>query len=966
MLKKFLLFFTLSLFAITKHIAQEPAAISLGSFYQQPDLVYYDALEDNNKNIWLSTDNGLYKYDGNTFKEYVTSAQKSNAFFSLKEINNSIWMVNLYGQLLKTEKDSLVVVANLTPYLKGKLAQINVINNILYISSQNGLLTYNLENKQLNTLHKENILTTWQNPETKAIYYINHKDEFKKITNNHIETLYQDLQINRNEKYNYQIFQFHKTIYHTYIDENNLRVIKKWNSTTKKIEDVNFSVPHKDIQIYCSFLKDQKILLGTNRGIIEVDSNFNVINTYFTEYSITKILEDFQGNTWVTTLKNGVFIIPNKHFNKLDLQLSQETVNAFTTINQDKLIIGTSKGNLLVYNNSFQLEKKISLPQKKQIVKLLYLNKSNELLVSQDNLSSYLVNLNNQTATPIKAYWSAKDLVAVKNGFLNLTYRAAFYNESPNHEKAVLLKDKRAVTAFYDEKNERFFISYIDELVEYDKDFNEKTITYKNQPVLATSFTQIDNEIYIGTRQNGILKYQNGTMSSFLNTQNKLAHNTILDIKAVQHQLLVLTKNGLQKYDTQLQVFTDNYKYNHNQLNLKKLLIFNKKIIISGNEELILIPLIPNSNNIQKFPPAPILQKITTEDSTYHTTDNLQLKYNQKNINISFQAPGLQVIDPYLYKYRLSNLSSHWKETTTGLNNLIFSYLPSGKYDLEIKTLTIDGIESKENLCITFEIETPFWQKTWFYVAVFFLIIAIIISSLKLYVFRKNKKQAEELLALHTKKKLSELRLENIRSQMNPHFIFNALNAIQDYILSNEKKLASSYLVKFSRLIRMYLEHSQKNFITLAEELEALKIYIELEKIRIEDSFDFKLEITEDIKLQQIMVPSLFIQPYIENAIKHGLLHKKGEKQLYISFTKAQEFIVCTIKDNGVGVENSMAINKKNYSKHKSFALDANKERINLYNRLKNYNIEINTTNITDRKDNPGTMVTLKIPINLK
>jgi len=114
------------------------------------------------------------------------------------------------------------------------------------------------------------------------------------------------------------------------------------------------------------------------------------------------------------------------------------------------------------------------------------------------------------------------------------------------------------------------------------------------------------------------------------------------------------------------------------------------------------------------------------------------------------------------------------------------------------------------------------------------------------------------------------------------------------------------------------------------------------------------------------MVPSLFIQPYIENAIKHGLLHKKGEKQLHISFKKEQAFIICSIIDNGIGVENSKIINKRNYTNHKSFALNANKERINLYNRLKDYNIQISIAYYTESKENPGTIVDLKIPLNLK
>lgn len=966
MLRKYQHFLALAFLSFTAIYAQEPAAISLGSFFQQPDLVYYDALEDQYKNIWLSTDNGLYKFDGNSFKEYATSAQKSNAFFSLKEINNAVWMVNLYGQLLKTENDSLKVVTNLTPYLKGKLAQINALGNLLYISSQNGLLTFNKENKQLRVINQENILTTWQNPETKAVYYINHQDEFKKVTKDRVEVLYQDPEGNRKEKYNYQIFQLNKTIYHSYLEENNQRVLKKWDAKIKKFEIINFLPQYEGVHIYTHFFKDQKKILGTNQGIIEVDRNFEITKTYFTDYSITKILEDFQGNTWITTLKNGVFIIPQNHFNKLNLQLNQETVNAFTLVDNHQLIIGTSKGKILIYDQHLHGRKTIHLPKQNPIVKILHLTNTNQLLISQDNLSSYTVDLNNYRVKSIKGYWSAKDLVNIKNGFLNLSYRAAFYNQTPDYEKATLLKDKRAVTAYYDEKNERFFISYIDELVEYDRDFNEKTITYKNESVLATSFTQIGNQIYIGTRQKGILKYENGILSTFLNAQNKLAHNTILDIKAFQNQLWILTKNGVQKYNTHQKVFTDNYKYNYNQLNLKKLLIFNEQIIISGNEELILIPLSRKNKNHQKLPPAPIFQKLTTVDTTYLTAENLQLGHNQKNINISFQAPGLQISEPYNYKYRLSNLSTKWEETTTGINNLNFSYLPSNTYDLEIKTINTEGLESKESLCINFEIETPFWQKTWFYFCIAFTLIAIILIAFKIFISRKNKKQAKQLIALENKKKMSELRLENIRSQMNPHFIFNALNAIQDYILSNEKKLASSYLVKFSRLIRMYLEHSQKNFITLAEELEALKIYIELEKIRIEESFDFSLKISENIQPQKIKVPSLFIQPYIENAIKHGLLHKKGNKSLNISIKKENQLIICKIIDNGIGVENSKIINKRNYSKHKSFALSANEERINLYNRLKDYNIEISIANYTESKENPGTIVSLKIPINLK
>ena len=173
---------------------------------------------------------------------------------------------------------------------------------------------------------------------------------------------------------------------------------------------------------------------------------------------------------------------------------------------------------------------------------------------------------------------------------------------------------------------------------------------------------------------------------------------------------------------------------------------------------------------------------------------------------------------------------------------------------------------------------------------------------------------AKELIS----KKLVFSQLEALRSQMNPHFIFNALNSIQEYIVFNNKELASNYLVKFSRLIRIYLEHSQQNEIVLKEEVNALKIYLELEKIRFEDILDYDLYIDENLMLEQIKIPSLFIQPYVENAIKHGLLHKLDDRKLKVSFQKEKlnNYLVCTIEDNGIGRKQAAALQSKRTNRH--------------------------------------------------
>jgi LytS/YehU family sensor histidine kinase len=216
-------------------------------------------------------------------------------------------------------------------------------------------------------------------------------------------------------------------------------------------------------------------------------------------------------------------------------------------------------------------------------------------------------------------------------------------------------------------------------------------------------------------------------------------------------------------------------------------------------------------------------------------------------------------------------------------------------------------------------------------------------------------------------KKLVLSQLEALRSQMNPHFIFNALNSIQEYIVFNNKELASSYLIKFSRLIRIYLEHSQQNEIVLKEEISALKIYLELEKVRFEDVLDYDLQIDESLSLEQIKIPSLFIQPYVENAIKHGLLHKLNDRMLKVTFRRGNNegYLICTIEDNGIGRSASLEINKNKTVQHQSFATSANEKRLELINLDRAEKIVVEIVDLySNNNESKGTKVIIKIPLN--
>jgi LytS/YehU family sensor histidine kinase len=199
---------------------------------------------------------------------------------------------------------------------------------------------------------------------------------------------------------------------------------------------------------------------------------------------------------------------------------------------------------------------------------------------------------------------------------------------------------------------------------------------------------------------------------------------------------------------------------------------------------------------------------------------------------------------------------------------------------------------------------------------------------------------------------------------MNPHFIFNALNTIQSYIYLNEKDNAILYLVKFSDLTRMILEMSNHEKISLADEIKTLMLYLDLEKMRFEDTLFFDVFIAENIVADNIKIPSMLIQPYVENAVKHGLLHKKDDRKLFIRFTHEDDILTVEIDDNGIGRKKSQLINAARKNKHESFSTIANQKRLELLNLGFNDHIGIEIIDKSDeKKQASGTKVILRIPL---
>ena len=230
---------------------------------------------------------------------------------------------------------------------------------------------------------------------------------------------------------------------------------------------------------------------------------------------------------------------------------------------------------------------------------------------------------------------------------------------------------------------------------------------------------------------------------------------------------------------------------------------------------------------------------------------------------------------------------------------------------------------------------------------------------------RQLKENARNLLEnLVLKQKASELEMQALRAQMNPHFIFNALSSINNFILTNNQLQASEYLIKFSRLIRLILENSTLPLISLDKELEALTLYIELEALRFQHRFEYQIILSDDLDVTSIKLPPLILQPYVENAIKHGLIPKEGPGHLTITISEIKSQLHLTIADDGIGRYQSGLINANANHQHRSIGMQVTSERIGFLNKQHADNSNVSIHDLTDAEGKAsGTEISIQIPV---
>jgi len=352
-------------------------------------------------------------------------------------------------------------------------------------------------------------------------------------------------------------------------------------------------------------------------------------------------------------------------------------------------------------------------------------------------------------------------------------------------------------------------------------------------------------------------------------------------------------------------------------------------------------------------------------DNTYdpiNGSETLYLPYSNAKITFSYLNSDLIAGNQFFYRYKMEGLDTTWSTPTA--NHLVAYNLRPGNYKFHMQASYNEANWIDFPHPVTIRVTAPFWQQWWFYVLIGVLVVG---TTMTIYrAVQSSKKQKRKLDELN--RLMNESRLMAIRAQMNPHFIFNSLNAIQECIVMQDFDTAYQYLSKFSKLLRQVLNNSEKNFVPLKDEIEVNELYLELESLRFKKSFIFSLTVDERIDTETIKFPSLMLQPFIENAIWHGLMHKQGEKKLDISFHLFNQHLECVIEDNGIGREHSAEIkkNKLGAQYFESRGTQLSGQRIKLLNETGYEGASIQIDDLKENGEAKGTRVTLKIPFNHK
>lgn len=990
------------------------------------DKFVYNISQDKKNRIWLGTQSGLYLFDGLKFKNIksdkdIAGHQISNILQNVfVDSSGEIWLSSINAlQILNPETKEFRSFNYNDEYLNNIISA-NILNiceaenvNVLvgtmkdywfFINKKTGKIKHFIPQSQY--LSGESKIITKIIKAGNWYYALSNNGIFKfnlnggifpifnfengKPSKNSFEDGYFDAEINSLilacgidgiAKLNLQTNQF---------SYNTLKEDKTDNADNRYF--VNLVSPKEGDEIWFSSgtlgiynFKNKKI--KSFKSSFQDDYSFKISN-------VCKIFTDRENNIWIGSY-NGLALLPWQNFQIKNITLFNTFAKYFVEpfgsmkIGNELLIANNTSNGLLWLNEKNEMnliENPLLKGNYRALNGIQYVTKTQQnKIFGTSSLNLFQVDFQNKKLNYIPLKTSGV-LGRLENDNLGNLYIASanngFYiynvnNKNLHHfnlwdiDKTIKPNSQNSISPRFKDKNGNIWFGKTEGVYQYNpvaKKF-KKLANHKAEntgaKITQSQFFAEDTEgnIWISTNDNGIFKLDKNYKSLLnFNKQNSgLPSDYCGNLFFDKHGFLwVGTLSGLAKFDAKkgknISVITMQNGLKDSNSAVPVNFSEDGNVYINHYAALSIIDLNHYEQNLLK--PKTTISTIKILDKEIPFNQNLKLKYIQNFITFDWFSDVYNNFSQNNFAYKLEGLDKDFVETKS--NSISYSNLEDGTYTFWVKSANNDGIWG-EPTKISIKISPPYWKSWWFYT----ILCAIILGGI--YFFNRYKiNQIKERAKLKTQfnKDIAELEMKALRAQMNPHFIFNSLNSIQNYILKNDSEKASQYLTKFSKLIRLILDHSNQNFITLRSEIQLLTLYVEMEDMRFEKHFENEIMVDENLDTEHILIPSMLIQPSVENAIWHGLLHKNEIGFLKIYFKKIDEnTLEATIEDNGVGRNKAEKLRSKTSLKKKSYGTEITKTRITTLNKTSELQTNFEIIDLYDEKENAaGTRVVIKIP----
>lgn len=906
--------------------------------------------EDKNAKLWIGTIDGLTTYDGNSFKTFYTKDNLCSDYINniFNDKKGKIWIATTNG--INYVEDGLLKKLEASQKCDVNCVYIDSEESI-WAGTKKGLMKYSRNGK---------LLSFWNNMDDNEFKSVNviTQDNLGKMwvgTDNGLLTMNKDFS---QKKMFTNLTNSQNTMVTSLMIDNKKNI---WIGTTTgliKYNGVEFSsiklndelTSNKISALFLDY--EENIWVGSFNGLYKLRAdpvvNYGIKNG-LTHPFFYQVTGDSLGNQWFCSEGGGIYFYDGLIFKNYSTKdgLASNNVNTCVALNDGSMLFGTDVGYSIFKNRKF-----------KNIT-----NKDGFKLLSVTNF-----------------FKDSKDRIwaGSTNGLAYLTITPDKKTEYTYFSLPTNIKDYNVWSFAEDSIGNIWIGSYLAGLYKYDgktiKEINcntDKKTTRKQQSVL--DITIKDGKYFFGATLGGILFIDIKTeVKKIISTENGLNSDLCYSLLLTKNgkTLWAGTNQGVNKINIDYYLKTDKVELvSFGKAEGFKGVECNSHGLYEDNKGNVWIGTV---NGLSKFSPSNyspnlIASKLnlTNIKLFYNDTllaNNAELPYNFNNISFNFKGMCFTNSSKVKYICKLEGFDKIWSPETND-NFKTYSNLPPGKYIFKVRSCNNEKIWNKDLIAYSFKILSPWYKSWWFILSLIAFTITIILVVFRIRLNQEKRTQKKEL---SIQIEFSKNELKALRAQINPHFIFNSLNSIQHFIIDNDNEEAMRYLNKFAKLFRMILNNSEKSTVTIREEINMLTIYLELESMRFQNKFEYIFIIDEKIDLDYEEMPAMLMQPYVENAILHGLTPKKEKGNLIIKIKLSEKFLICSIEDNGIGRKLSSEIktSQKTFENHRSLGMKITQDRLALLNSANNSELSVNITDLfNDKGEAEGTKVDIYIPI---